>query len=60
MGEIADLMLEGHLCLWCGCDFEEREIVYTIPSKSEPAHELIYNVNEPFGFPVVCGPCCEN
>ena len=65
MGDVADALINGNLCSWCGVYLEPNEKVFIIPSLAED--NIINNTENKmpkngngFGLPVVCSDCNKN
>lgn len=57
MGAVADSMINGEACTWCGCYLEPGEIVYL---NSDTSHEVrMPSDGSGYGVAVICGDCCE-
>lgn len=58
MGEIANKMINGELCQWCGVYLEPEETVYQVDENGEnpTAYEMPAD-GTGFGVPVICEHC---
>lgn len=63
MGEVADSMINGELCSWCGVFLEPGETVYTLKYRKKQ-DDMVPDkkVKMPkdgkyFGVPVICKDC---
>ncbi len=55
MGEIAEAMINGELCQYCGVYLEPEEIVYT----EKHIKAKMPSNGEGMGVPVICKDCNE-
>ena len=56
MGEIADAMINGKLCTFCGVYLEPNEKIYS--TEGEPLGKMPQDGSD-FGTPVLCEACLE-
>ena len=60
MGEIADSMIEGELCHYCGVDLEPKEKVYLVQHEKGVKRKVFMPEDgSSFGVPVLCYDCME-
>jgi hypothetical protein len=57
MGEIADAMINGELCHYCGVYLEPNEEVYL---ESDGTKVNMPANGDAFGVPVICKECAED
>jgi len=58
MGSVADSMINGELCSWCGCYIDEGTTAYTLPDEEGETMGIFVGYDEePIGHPVICEDC---
>ena len=57
MGEVADTMINGECCSYCGVYLESDEKVYLVHTDKKYEQVRMPEDGSPFGVPVHCSDC---